>query len=67
MNNYERIKKMTVEEMVMFIRHASSCEAICKFYKSCLFERGIDCNEGIKQWLLEEYKKTEKIQKEGIL
>jgi hypothetical protein len=55
MNNFERIKQMTVDEMVQFVRHATSCEDICSFYKSCSFER-IDCNTGIKQWLLKEYK-----------
>lgn len=45
MNNFERIKQMTVDEMVEFF------VVIEKHFKVV----DIDAN-GIKQWLLEEYK-----------
>ena len=59
MNNYERIKQMTVEEMAenikcnalnecKFCRHSDTCLATAYQRRRCL--------DGIKQWLLKEVK-----------
>ena len=52
MNNYEKIKQMTVEEMVEFIRKAD-CKNACNFYEtvdcSCY-----ECSDGIREWLEKE-------------
>lgn len=53
MNNFERIKQMTVDEMAECIIETSSC-GICTLgdLLACHYE----CFKGVKQWLLEEYK-----------
>ena len=55
MNNYDRIKSMSVEEMAEFIErmteHLEICTR-CPAYKMC--DAHIKCGENIKQWLLQE-------------
>lgn len=52
MNNYEKIKKMTLEEMISFIHDTNSrC--------NCAYECNLDCFEntceqGIREWLVKE-------------
>ena len=52
MNNYERIKNMTIEEMAECISKSSNCGkcTLADLDLSCHCE----CFTGIKQWLLEE-------------
>ena len=50
MNNFERIKQMTVDEMAYWV--GENFEIMCSFCDEC---KG-DCVKGFKQWLLEEYK-----------
>ena len=54
MNNFERIKQMTVDEMAECISETSTCG------KCTLADLGLACHckcfKGVKQWLLEEYK-----------
>lgn len=51
MTNYEKIKNMTVAEMVMFI----DCEGTCNY---CVYAnddcKGLKCREGVKAWLNQE-------------
>lgn len=52
MTNYEKIKNMTVAEMVMFI----DCEGTCNY---CIYAdddncKGLKCREGVKAWLNQE-------------
>ena len=65
MNNFKRIKNMTVDEMAEFIDELSNSGeytcSYCKFYNDYLEQdddSDLQCNhtcvEGIKQWLLEE-------------
>ncbi len=56
MNNFEKIKQMTVDEMADMLADIQNendyfcCETGCRS-KSCMFSV---CVEGIKQWLLQE-------------
>ena len=56
MNNYEKIKQMTVEEMANIFAEIQNendyfcCETGCRS-KSCMFNV---CVEAIKHWLLQE-------------
>lgn len=55
MNNFERIKNMTVDEMVKFLDEGFSCYE-CElyfrdFFKECKNE---NCLKACKQWLLQE-------------
>lgn len=54
MNNFEKIKQMTVEEMAEFLDKASEeCCYICNFnFDTCKLDA--DCQGNIKQWLLSE-------------
>ena len=65
MNNYEKIKQMTVEEMAEFINELTNSGeytcCYCKFYNDFYkdnqefeFICEMNCVEGIKQWLLQE-------------
>lgn len=50
MNNYEKIKSMTIDKMAEFLQDRSPCDiCVCDFddYK-CM---AIGCKDGIKQWL----------------
>jgi len=52
MNNFEKIKQMTVDEMINFIR-ISDCYTTCNY--QCWKDSDYSdksCNEGIRQWLL---------------
>jgi hypothetical protein len=52
MNNYEKIKNMTVEEMAEYISKSSNCGkcTLADLDLACHCE----CSKGIKQWLLSE-------------
>ena len=53
MNNFERIKQMTVDEMADFILEIEDLPE-CAFFDDC---RSLDgCKSCKIQWLLEEYK-----------
>lgn len=56
MNNYERIKQMSVDEMVTFLDEGFSCYE-CSRYElrppKCTQE---NCDNACKQWLLQECK-----------
>lgn len=51
MNNYEKIKQMSIEEMITFMRNAN-CYTTCAYQKECQGDK--NCNEGIKEWLKSE-------------
>ena len=52
MNNYERIKKMTVDEMAETLSEtATNCE-FCRIKSLCNVD--ITCSEAYKQWLVTE-------------
>ena len=57
MTNFEKIKGMTVEEMVYFLKDAQDgddCCSLCAFdheeYKLCTSQR-VSCIDGYKKWL----------------
>lgn len=52
MNNFERIKQMTVDEMAEFILEIDTTE--CAFFDECKSING--CKSCTIQWLLEECK-----------
>lgn len=52
MNNYEKIKQMTVEEMAEFLFNNAACGFCIYEFDEC--NEAIGCVEGIKQWLLQE-------------
>ena len=54
MNNYERIKQMSVEDMAEFITNLSIHR--CCYYDNTVQCTGLEsqCQDGIKQWLLAE-------------
>ena len=53
MTNFEKIKSLTVKEMVNFI-----CEGACNY---CIYAdgdcRGFKCREGVREWLEQEAEK----------
>jgi hypothetical protein len=49
MNNFQKIKQMTVDEMVLFL---NSCEHCTLWGTGCDCEN--DCEKGITEWLLQE-------------
>ena len=49
MNNYERIKQMTVEEMALLL----NCEC-CIYNDGDLDCEDADCQNAVKEWLLTE-------------
>ena len=61
MNNFEKIKQMTVDEMAELILDFTNDEytcGYCKFYNDYL-TTGVECNtdkclQGVKQYLLQE-------------
>ena len=62
MNNYEKIKNMSLDEMAEFIKVAT-CTTTCSKYTQCfkyltsvqINKQNDDlCTEGIKQWLQRE-------------
>lgn len=52
MNNYEKIKNMTVDEMAEFL--LQECINICVYNNEECLDYGADCKDGIKQWLEQE-------------
>lgn len=54
MNNFEKIKQMTVEEMAEWLDKVSEeCSDMCNFnFDTCRLDS--DCRANIKQWLLSE-------------
>ena len=52
MNNFEKIKNMTLDEMAELfeLRITSNNCAYCNFYNDCKYS-GLDCEKFIKQWL----------------
>ena len=48
MTNFEKIKSMSVDEMVAFLRDAN-CYTTCLYMLDC--EGEMNCNNGIKKWL----------------
>lgn len=58
MNNYEKIKNMSIDEMAEFLRN-QGCDNSCVYYAEYdrIYEN-LECNgkctDGIKQWLQEE-------------
>ena len=53
MNNYERIKNMTLDEMAENLPIVGEYCEVCVFYRD-ICEADKDCNEVVKQWLQEE-------------
>lgn len=51
MTNFDRIKQMSVDEMVSFLRNVT-CYTTCVYQKE--YQAEMNCNEGIKKWLLKE-------------
>ena len=52
MTNYERIKNMTIHEIVDLIIHNYRCRK-CAYYNRCC---NGECEQGIKEWLESEAK-----------
>ena len=52
MNNYERLKAMSVDEMAEFFAYMKpkGCGLCTGAYMGCL--RQVSCTESIKEWLL---------------
>ena len=50
MNNYEKIKQMSVDEMAKQLLSYMDCDFCPAKSKLCLFR----CHKNIKQWLLQE-------------
>lgn len=53
MNNYEKIKKMTIDEMaeVLYYSRCSACIYISSHDNLPLCRGNYKCKDGIKQWL----------------
>lgn len=49
MNNYEKIKKMTIDEMLNLILRPLC--STCAYIDECPMAESYDCAEGVKQWL----------------
>lgn len=63
MTNYERVKQMSIEEMVDFINHetdgiCSCCHNDVRFGVERCYEQGL-CARGIKMWLESEVSEDE--------
>ena len=52
MNNYEKIKSMSVDELAKLFAN-EGCR-VCKYRIIDCITEDKDCEEGIKQWLLQE-------------
>lgn len=48
MNNYEKIKAISIDEMAIFLANHVACE-YCPMQKNCIAKNG--CDELFKQWL----------------
>ena len=54
MNNYERIKKMSIDEMAEWMQDFN-LNILCHYCLGCDYEDGaIGCIKGVKQWLEKE-------------
>ena len=53
MNNFEKIKSLTLDEMAEFITDISACDACtCDMEENkCM---AVGCRDGVKQWLQQE-------------
>ena len=54
MNNFERIKQMSVDEMAEFFSKISSPCVVCSIKTLCEFSTKGSCENAHKQWLLRE-------------
>lgn len=59
MTNYDRIKAMSVEEMVTIISKSDDCQKYCAYTKDGICNKFLnddqgDCDDGIKLWLKSE-------------
>lgn len=55
MNNFEKIKNMTVEEMAEhYLNIRNTCITCVAFLETCNGDSENDCIDNIKQWLLQE-------------
>ena len=66
MTNYERRKKMSLDEMARYIvkRDEETLEAVCKELDECPYGDDVNtecCVGCVKQWLLRECDENEKI------
>ena len=52
MNNYEKIKNMTVDEIAEWLSNRAGCCFCIYEFTEC--NEAIGCVDGIKQWLLSE-------------
>lgn len=50
MTNYDKIKQMTIDEMILFL---NSCE-FCTLWGTADCDCERNCSTGIKHWLLQE-------------
>ena len=66
MNNYERLKTMSVDEMAEFFAYMKpkGCGLCMGAYMGCL--RQVSCTESIKEWLLSDKpeRKLDKVKEE---
>lgn len=53
MNNYEKIKAMSIDEMVRWLWRITDCECCEASKKDCCFGAG-KCEKTLKQWLQQE-------------
>lgn len=52
MTNYERIKKMSLEEMAEYLADKGCCNLCSVGQKKCLtFEVDCECSEAVQEWL----------------
>ena len=54
MNNYEKIKKMTIDEMAEFLPIAGEYCEVCYFHRWFCKQTGTECKEVVMQWLQSE-------------
>lgn len=52
MNNFKKIKKMTVDEMAKYLSNRAGCCFCIYEFTEC--NEAVGCVEGIKRWLLQE-------------
>ena len=52
MNNFEKIKNMTLDEMAEFIAENINCGSCCLTDTACPVD--LECDEVVKQWLQQE-------------
>lgn len=52
MNNFKKIKQMTIDDLAFWLSNRAGCCFCIYEYTDC--NQAIGCVEGIKQWLLQE-------------